>query len=346
MNHDHVYFVILAGGSGERLWPLSKKDRPKQLLPFLGKTSLLEQVIDRIKPLAQSKEHIIVVTNAEHEQIINDMIGDQIGAILTEPVGRNTGPAVARVCLELQKKDPDARVVILPADHFIPEKHKFYQVLDPALDYAAQHEQIVLFGLVPTFAATGYGYIQAGTERKAEQHESFNVVRFHEKPERVLAESYLARSDMFWNIGIFIARASVFIREFTQHAPELVAGVNLFMQGACLYQDLPNISIDYAVMEKSKNITVFVADFEWHDVGNLNTFLSIKSRYAPNDPLQIISIDEHDNLVSSDKKIIALIGVHDLCIVQTDDVIVVAARDRVESVKQVLGKLKERGGAG
>jgi mannose-1-phosphate guanylyltransferase len=343
---DHVYYVILAGGSGERLWPLSKQDRPKQLIPFLNNRSLLEQTIDRIAPMAKSKEHILVVTNTQHESVVDQMVGESIGGIICESVGRNTGPAVLRACLTLQKKDPEALVVMLPADHFIPEKQKFYQVLAPAIDYAAKQEQMVIFGLKPTFAATGYGYIQAGTERKSEQHESFNVARFHEKPERALAESYLKRQDMFWNIGIFVGKTSVFIQEFTKHAPELVSRVNLFMNGARLYHDVPNISIDYAVMEKSKNITVFVADFEWHDVGNLNTFLSIKSRYESPKEQNIVSVEAYNNLVSSDKKIVALIGVHDLCVVQTDHEIVIAAKDQVELVKQVLAELKKRGELG
>jgi len=335
-------FIFLAGGSGERLWPLSRKDRPKQLIPFLGNQSLLEQSIDRIASLASDKKNLIVLTNQEQSPAITQLVGDRVGDVMAEPASRNTGPAILYACLKSVSRDisDDPVLVFLPSDHFIPDAKKFCTALQKTIGYASNHDVIALLGLMPVFPATGYGYIQA----KISQDSCYPVEKFHEKPTLDVAQEYIRRDDMFWNIGIFIARRSVLLKEFQKHAPELFSGMQEYLAEKQVYKNLPNISIDYAIMEKSSNIVMLPADFEWHDVGNIKTFLDIKTKYGKKDEVsRVITCEGQNNSAITSKKIVACVGVSDVCIVETDDIILVVAKDRVEQVKQILGKIKELG---
>ncbi len=352
----NVYFVILAGGQGQRLWPLSTKKQPKPLIPFLGETSLLEQTIDRVVDLSDSKKNIIVVTAQEQLYSVKNLVGSKVGQIISEPEGRNTAPAILLSCLKIKEKSKDAVVVVLSADHFIPEKEKFQEYLKNAINFATENNEIAIFGLKPRYAATGYGYIQAdtstafsteqrrsigtGLDKKLETFESYKVLKFHEKPNQDVADLYIECSYMFWNVGIFVANLKTFLNEFETHQPELVEGIKGYLKTGQCYEALKSISIDYAVLEKSENVTVFPADFEWYDVGNLNVFLSLQEKHYKKQK-NIIDIDSTNNLVNT-KKLMVLIDVDDLCVVETDDVILVSKRDKVEKVKNVVGILDEK----
>lgn len=331
-----VIYVILAGGNGERLWPLSKRDAPKQIIPFLGDSSLLEQTIDRITSLIKTGDEIWVITTQAQQERIAQKIGNRVHKILAEPVARNTGPAILLACLQAQQTKQDCIFVVLPSDHFIPDKHVFCQNLVQAIEYARIHDDIALFGLVPTYPATGYGYIQAAC--KHEQGDCYHVARFHEKPDRDRAQVYIEQRDMFWNIGIFVGLASVFIREFVLLAPHLYDSVFTALYDETNYQHTESISIDYAILEKSVHTVVFPVQFEWYDVGNLYTFLLLNARFAPQGP--VISFHGQDNMASSSKKLVACIGVSDLCIIETDDVLLIAKKDMVEDVKALLATIK------
>jgi len=335
---EQPVFVLLAGGSGERLWPLSRKERPKQLIPFLGNKSLLEQTIDRIQSLVSDKKNLIVLTNQQQSPAVTQLVGKHVGTVMAEPASRNTGPAILYAC-ESKEISNDPILVFLPSDHFIPDTQKFCSSLQKTIDYASKHDVIALLGLMPTFPATGYGYIQA----KVSHENCYPVQKFHEKPTLDIAEQYIRRNDMFWNIGIFIARQSVLLKEFQEHAPELFSGMQSYLTGQKSFEKLPDISIDYAVMEKSSRIVMLPADFEWHDVGNIKTFLDIKAKYGNNEVSRVITHDGQNNSAMTNKKLVACVGVSDVCIIETDDVILVVAKDRVEQVKKVLGKIKEQG---
>ena len=335
----NIYFVILCGGSGTRLWPLSRKNRPKQLLPFLNNISLLEQTIDRIATLAQNKKNIGIITTQEQLSLIPKKILTKVGFTLQEPTGRNTGPAILYSCFEIQKNDPAAIVVFLPADHFIPDTKKYCSYLKKAIECAEQKNTIVTLGLMPTNPATGYGYIQASTQSVI-AGKAYGVKQFKEKPDRATAEKYLEQGDMFWNLGMFVSKVSLLIQEFETHVPEMFSCVKKFVESGMIppaagkgYEAAPAISIDYAVMEKSKNITIIPCDFEWNDVGNLNVFLSIQQKYEKTDT-QIINIDSKNNIVKTDKKIVSFIGLENICVVEDGDVLIIAKRDEVEKVKQ------------
>lgn len=333
-----VYAGIMAGGSGTRLWPLSDKNRPKQLMPFLHNNSLLDQAIERVMLLVTTPEKIFVVTSAEQEALIKQAVGNKIGFIVSEPEGRNTAPAILLSCYRVYQQDPEAVVIFLPADHFMPDTQAFAAIVAKATTYVAKYNNIALFGLKPRHAATGYGYIQ--TNSLINEQGFFSVAKFHEKPSIALAQAYADRHDMLWNMGIFVARASTFLQEFKTCAPMLDLVMQAYLQGACSYADLENISIDYAVMEKSINTVVFAVDLEWYDVGNVYTFLQLKEAYS-HDNATVINVDATENLAYSKKKHVVCVGVDDLCIVETDDALLIVKKDKAELVKQVPAKIKE-----
>jgi mannose-1-phosphate guanylyltransferase/mannose-6-phosphate isomerase len=331
--NSSIKFVILCGGSGTRLWPLSRKNRPKQLLPFLNNTSLLEQTIDRISTLATKTKDIGIITTQEQLSLIPNKIINKIGFTLQEPIGRNTGPAILYSCFKIYRKDPDAIVIFLHSDSFIPDTTKYCSYLKKAIAHATKHNDIVTLGLMPTHPATGYGYIQADAQ-KITAGQAYGVKQFKEKPDRATAKKYLAQGDMFWNIGTFVSKVSLLMQEFETHAPEMFSCVKKFIEKNNGYEVTPSISIDYAVMEKSKNIAIIPCDFEWSDVGNLDTFLSIQQKYEKNDT-RIINIDSKNNIVKTDKKIVSFIGLENICVIEDRDVLVIAKRDEVEKVKIV-----------
>lgn len=346
---QNVYFVILCGGAGTRLWPLSRKNRPKPLLPFLHNTSLLEQTIDRIIPLAKNKYHIGVVTTKEQIPEIRKTLGEKIGFGIVEPSSQNTGPAILYACLEIEKKDPNAIVVFLPADHFIPETEKFHLYVQKAIDHAKTHESIVTLGLMPTHPASGYGYIQAGAAHMGktkidnihfEAGKSYNVTKFHEKPSKEKAKSYIEQKNMFWNLGIFAGKVDLFLQEYEEHAQEMVICVATYHQTRQGYEAAPKLSIDHAIMEHSKNISVIPCDFIWNDVGNLETFLSLQQKYNQEQATNVIEVDGKNNIAQTNKKVVSFIGVDDLCVIEDGDVLVIAKRDQVDKIKDVREKVE------
>ncbi len=318
--------MVLAGGSGQRLWPLSTKKHPKHLIPFLNNKSLLEQTIERA-----NQENIWVLTNSNQLGIIQDSLPKLKENIVAEPTARNTAPAILWMCNKINEIDPNSVIVILPADHFIPEKEKFNQTINQAVKYANENSKIITIGIVPTEAATGYGYIQVD--------DAFNVIKFHEKPNIEKAQEYIKNKDMFWNAGIFVAKTEIFIKEFQTHAPALWENMQKFMQGSFQYSELENISIDYAIMEKSSNIALIPSNFEWHDVGNLSVFLNLKKRFEKNST-EIINVESYNNIANTSKKLVICVGVSELCIIETEDVILITKNNSVEQVKNVLPKIK------
>ncbi len=342
--------MILCGGGGERLWPLSRKKKPKQFINFLNNSSLLEQTINRIKPLIQYKKNLGIIINNNQSDLILESVLEKIGFVLKEPALRNTAPAVLYSCFHLKSLSKDAVVVFLPADSFVTENEKYCHYLEKAIKYASENEKIVTLGVMPTYPATGYGYIQAGLKdgEKIICGNVYDTFKFHEKPDLKLAEDYIQKEDMFWNIAVFISKVSVFLNEFEKNAPFLFNSMKNFLNNDIKYEDIKNISIDYAVMEKSKNVAVLPCDFEWSDVGNLEVFLRLQSRLSENkNGIKIINVDSENNLVHITKKelkkdkAVIFLGVEDICLVEDDNVILVAKRGDVEKVKKVLKKLRE-----
>ncbi len=338
-----TYAVILAGGKGERLWPLSRESKPKQLLPFVNNRSLLENSLDRLDGLIE-RHNRFIVTNKQQEKAIIALVGNHIHSLFIEPASRNTAPAILLSCLLLAQKNPNAVVVFLPADPYIPETKKFVAGISAALEYNAKHDVITLLGVKPRYPATGYGYIEY--KKDIQDAHVGAVLKFHEKPSLEVAQIYCSMQSMLWNIGIFCGRVSVFLREYQKYAPELYAGMqNYILSGDKNdYLSLPSISIDHALMEKSDKIYVVPVDFEWSDVGNLEIFLALQQEaQSKNARGNVIEIDAHNNLISSSSgKMVALLGVDDVCVVETPDALLIVKRSEAEKVKLIVQELKKK----
>jgi mannose-1-phosphate guanylyltransferase/mannose-6-phosphate isomerase len=332
---NKAYGVILAGGSGERLWPLSRMSKPKQLLVLESNKTLLTQALERLRLVDGIGS--VCVTSAQ--TFVPHLASYEIDGIFVEPVARNTGPAILYSCLKIYEKDPDAVAVFAPADAYIPtnDMHLFCQYVSRMIQFARERACITMMGVQPTYAATGYGYIEYYNARGMAS--LFKVHRFREKPSKELAQTYIQQSNMLWNIGMFAAPVAIFIEEFKQHAPDMLEAMRAYMSGDGLYEDIPSVAIDYAVIEKSENSWVLPANFSWCDVGNLEMFLSIK--YSKTKHIEnVIQINAHNSLVEVPKKLVVLVGVDDLCVVETDDALVIAKRSEVEKVREVVGQLK------
>jgi mannose-1-phosphate guanylyltransferase len=336
---NHVYVGILAGGSGERLWPLSRTNRPKQLIPFVNNQSLLEQTINRVlaNPLI-NKENVFLITNAHQASLIDESVKQKIGFIIEEPAARNTAPAILLACQKLIEKDPLAVVAFLPADHYIPDVAAFNEVLTKMIMHASTHREITLLGLKPRYAATGFGYIQISMQSQADG--AARVVKFHEKPNAKVADFYMHQEDFLWNMGIFAGQVKIFLDECITYSLDLFVGMERYLVGNLAYEELPKISIDFAVIEKSSRLSVFAALFEWYDIGNLQSFLSVQAQYSPGSS-HVLSLYSHDNLAMANKKVVAFIGVNNLCVVETEDALLIVNKDNIEEVRNILPAVKQ-----
>lgn len=343
-NSEHVFFVILAGGDGERLWPLSRKNKPKQLLSLYGNKTLLEQAVERASLLASSKENIWVTTSASHEVAVRECVGSSVGTILVEPSARNTAAAIVFSCEQIYQRDPSAHVVFLPADPFIPssEYEFFIDGIERALQFINKQESIVIFGIKPHYPTTSYGYIEYAQESEYEDLGIKKVINFHEKPLLSIAQHYLKKPCMLWNLSMFCTSVEFFLKEAELHCPAIVSGVRAACYNSDYYHTIDSAPIDKAIIEKSENIYVIPMDFIWYDVGNVGVFLSLREK-ANEEQKNVIQINAHNNLVNVPNKLVALVDVDNLCVVETDDALLISSRDTVENVKQLVTLLKKEG---
>ncbi len=350
------YALIMAGGAGTRLWPLSRKDRPKPLLPLVDiERSMFQISVERLYPLF-SPEEIFVVANEELTKGLREQAPDLPEAnFIVEPLGRNTGPAVGLGAIHVRNRDPGAVMVVLTADHFIADVITFRRVLDATVRLASSGS-IITLGIQPTFAATGFGYIERG-EKKAEINgiEAYDLKRFAEKPNREAAEAFLSTGCYSWNSGMFIWPVQRVMSEFAQHAPDIYVkleriaaaiGTSRYTQElAQMWPEMRSVSVDFALMEHvTQDACVIPVDMGWSDIGNFETLYHVLSPRGENvsvgpDPLLI---DTHRTLVYS-KRLVATIGVEDLIIVDTDDIVLVCRRDQAQDVRQLVERLQESG---
>lgn len=329
-----IYCVILAGGSGERLWPLSRHNLPKQLIPFHDQSTLLEHAIKRAQAITTS-ERIWLITTEHQAPIIDEKLGSMVGRILTEPVSRNTAPAVLMSCLEIAQRDPDAFIVFLPADHIISPLSMFVDALHNVFSHAQQNDDyITILGVKPSHPATGYGYIEHEDTPSA----PYQVTHFHEKPDLATAQEYVKKTNILWNIGIFCAHVQTFINQFRTYASAVFNGMQEYRTKKIGYHEFRSESFDCAVLEKSLKIRVHKAYFSWLDVGNLTTFLTLTNQTEQNN---VMSVQAHNNLISS-SKLVALIGVDNLCIVETDNVLLIVHQQETEKIRSIVHELKQK----
>lgn len=339
-----VYAVIMAGGAGTRFWPASRALRPKQLLPLTGGAALLAETVRRLAPLV-TEDRVIVVTG-EHlaEGTAKAVPGVPRAQILKEPAPRNTAPCIAWANAVVDKLDPDAVVAVLPSDHFIGDEPAFRTILERAIE-SARSGRVTTIGVVPTRAETGYGYIELGDEIDGGARQ---VARFVEKPDRATAEKFLAGKRHLWNAGMFFFRVKDMTALVAKHLPELAAGVAKISASAgtlaSVFPTLPSVSIDHGVMEKAEGLAVVPGDFGWNDVGSWQSAWELGTKDAHGNALEAssIAIDAKNNLVRS-KKVVAIVGVDDLVVVDTDDALLVMPRERAQDVRLVIEELKKKG---
>lgn len=338
----NCFFVILSGGSGERLWPLSRKNKPKQLIPFMQGKSMLEQTLDRLSLLATSKEQLGIVTTDQHAALINQLVSNKYGFMIIEPAARNTAAATILSCLKLQKQNSEAVVVICPADHFIKDDQLFMAQVEKAIEYIKKEQVIAILGVVPTYPATGYGYILPEMCDKKTEQVCYPVQAFIEKPSLTQAKMYLEQGNVYWNIGVYVAQVSVMLAEIERCSPDLYKAVVAYEQDGVNYRLIPSTSIDYALAEKSDKMVVLPCNFAWSDVGNLNSFLSHATFESAASASLVINSGGENNSAYSRKKAVAFVGVSDLCAVETDDVILVVKKSDAESVRALVQDMRGR----
>ena len=348
-----IYALILAGGSGERFWPLSRRARPKQLLRLLSDKTLLEDTLARLDGLVPH-ERILVLTNAEQESAVRKVLGRfPKENIVAEPAKRDTAAAVALGTGWVAARDHAATMLVLPADHVIANRAAFQETLTLAAGAAEETGELVTIGIKPTWACPGYGYIEQGKpvrlRKRTDTDTVHRVLRFREKPNLDLAESFLRKGNFRWNAGMFVWSVPTVLREFNRHAPELAdfisqsrAPKNFEKALRERFSTLPRISFDYAIMEKADRVLVVEAGFDWDDIGSwramANYFQKDKQGNAAN--CAITALDSSNNIVfEDDGTSIALLGVHDLIVVRTKDALLVCHRYEAEKIKNLIGKL-------
>ena len=345
--------VILSGGSGTRLWPLSRKQYPKQYLPLVGDNTMLQETILRLSGLDNLADPIIIC-NADHCFLVAEQcrqIDIKNPIILLEPVGRNTAPAIAAAALQSLKQTDDAVLLVLSADHVIQDVEAFHQAINIASNQA-QAGKLATFGIVPTEANTGYGYIKSS---KNNNDGAYKVEEFIEKPDLATAQSYLEQGNYLWNSGMFMFKATTLIDELTTHSPEIVTSVNDAVNKA--EQDLdfirldkqafelsPSDSIDYALMEKSDNVTVVPLDAQWNDIGSWSALYDIGTKDSNGNVIQgdVFTEDTTNTYIHSNGHMIATIGVQDLIIVDTPNATLISTKDKSQEVKNIVEQLQHK----
>ena len=350
---DSMYALILAGGSGERFWPLSRRARPKQLLPLVSDKTVLEETLARLEGLIPH-ERTLILTNAEQEKAVRKLLGNfPEENIVAEPAKRDTAAAIALGTGWVAVRDHAAIMVVLPADHVIANRAAFQETLTLAADAARETSELVVIGIKPTWACPGFGYIEHGQPIRLANHPDTDtihrVLRFREKPNPDLAESFIRRGNFRWNAGMFVWSVPTVLREFNRHAPELTdfisqvrAPGNFDTAFRERFNKLPRISFDYAIMEKADRVLVVEASFDWDDIGSwralANYFEKDKRENAAN--CAITALDSSNNIVFEENgTTIALLGVHDLIIVRTPDALLVCHRHDAERIKELIGEL-------
>jgi mannose-1-phosphate guanylyltransferase len=367
--------VILAGGSGTRFWPRSRKTRAKQVLTLSGETSMIQQTVERLLPVSKA-ENIWVITNECLRTTICGQLPElDCEHILSEPAARNTAPACALAAFMLERTKPDAVLGIFPSDHVVGDVKRFGEVVKAGVELAASGDRIVVLGVPPTRAETGYGYIERGAVADAEtvpsgDVQAWRVKRFTEKPDRKKAESFFASNAYAWNSGIFLWSAKTLTNAIRQYCPEMVEpleriaaayGTPEFEQVfAEEYGKCTDISIDFAVLEPrsrkgeaASEIYCLPADFGWNDLGSWSALHEYKADCAPQllwqknvmdsaDPSSI-TMDAGGNYIYAPGKVVSLIGVHNLIVVETEDALLVTTRDRAQEVGKIVAALRKAG---
>jgi mannose-1-phosphate guanylyltransferase len=360
--NSNFYPVILAGGRGTRFWPLSRKKRAKQLLALDGKQTMIQQTVCRLLPLCAPKRFWIITNDDLRPEILKQLAKLPKPQVVAEPVGRNTAPAIGLAAFLLLRENPDAVIGMFPSDHVIADEPAYRKTIEHGIEIAASGENIVVLGIRPNRAETGYGYIEAGSSFN---NNALRVRRFTEKPDVQKAAAFVAAGNYFWNSGMFLWSARTLANALSEHLPktavileEIAAafGTQRFASTfRRLYPKCENISIDYAVLEprsakgeQASNIFCLPADFGWNDLGSwtaLHEHHAARSKPLEGNIIHSIGefiLNSQGNYVHAPGKFVAVVGVNDLVVVETDDALLVTTRERAQDVGKVVKHLDEK----
>jgi mannose-1-phosphate guanylyltransferase len=348
-----MYAVIMAGGKGARFWPRSREKKPKHLLDIVSDKTIIQETVDRIRPIIPPDKILIVTGQSHAEELIRQLPEIPRENIIIEPVGRNTAPCIGLAALHIKRKTPDAVMLVLPSDHLIADENQFRKILGAAATMARRGDYLVTIGIRPTGPETGYGYIEQGREQAAIGGEKvYDVRSIREKPDLAQARALLVQGGFSWNSGMFIWKVSTILNALQQWLPDLYDGL-LQIEAALgssreaavvdqVYRQARSISIDYGVMEKAQNTLVIPGDFGWSDVGSWDALWEVSPRDEMGNVVrgQVINIDSRNCLVHSPGKPVALVGVEDLIVVETGDALMICKRGSSQDVKKVVDWLE------
>lgn len=351
----NLYCIIMAGGSGTRFWPRSRKAKPKQFLTIFGNESLLQSTINRFARFIR-EDSIYIVSNRGQKEVLEEQTARLPKKnLIYEPIGRNTLPAIGLAALYIAKNDPEGIMVVSPADHLIKNDELFQQSVTTAVQIADEKNGIVTIGITPNAPATGYGYIEIADEIKTGQTiRSFEVNRFVEKPKQETAIQYLSSGKFFWNAGIFVFKVSVFLKAVERHAPLIYTHFMKIAQTmdtpeyentlSELYPQMESISIDYGIMEKAGNVFLVQGDFVWNDLGSWEQVYQFgeKDKAQNASAGEVIFQDTKNSYAWASDGLLAVVGMDDVIVVKENNMVLVCNRTHAESMKQIVDELKSR----
>lgn len=348
------YAVMMAGGSGERFWPESRTSKPKQFLTLVGERSLIQQSYDRIQGVFPA-EQILVVVGKAHLKLAREHLSDLPAEnFIVEPQGKNTAPCIGLAAIHVRRRDPDAAMMVFPADHLIRGLEEFHRCLHKGFEWAYTDDHLVTVGILPSRPETGYGYVERDETAIDKDPSVYPVRRFVEKPTLEKAAELMESGHNYWNSGIFFWRANLILDKIRIYLPELYEGLITIDRCigteqeeqvmASVFESLPNISIDYGVMEKSEGILMIQGSFNWEDLGSWGALAGISSADANGMVItgNHVGVETTDCMIYGKDALIATLGVKDLVIVQSEDVTLVCDKNRTQEIKELLRQLKEQ----
>ncbi len=346
-----TFVVVLAGGEGTRMWPLSRSRRPKQLLQLNGPRSLIQQTVDRVLPLVGA-ERILIITEHSHAEALRAQLPElPDSSMVVEPTRRGTAPALLLAALHIKARAPEATWASVHADAFITRNDEFRRTLAAALEAAARGDLLVTTGVAPGFPSTAYGYIQRGEELgRIHGMPLCRVVRFVEKPDVETAQAYVRSGQYLWNPGVFVWKNAALLEAFKTHQPEIYDGLTSVPLSEIdrVYPEAKRETIDVGIMERARNVATIPSDFGWSDIGSWAELWELSSDRDAEGNVRlgsgrVLTADSHNNLIFADGRAVALVGVEDLVVVETADAVFVCPRARAQDVKQIVQQLQAEG---
>ena len=350
-----MYAVIMAGGRGTRFWPRSREKKPKHLLDIVSNRTIIQETVDRIKPLIKP-ENILIVTGKKHARELTRQLPEiPPRNIIIEPEGKNTAACIGLAALHIQKISESEVMVVLPSDHAIGDSRKYLALISTAVKVAEKEDALVTIGIKPSSPQTGFGYIEKGVQlSNSDTEEIFRVKSIREKPDFQKAQEFVQSGNFYWNSGMFVWKTSVILKAIERFLPDLNKGLIKIKEVMgtpkekstvpIVYKGLASISIDYGVMEKADNVFVLPGDFGWSDVGSWDALWDIAAKDNQGNALtgsgKAIFTDTEDSLVYSPQKLVALVGVKDLIVVETKDALLICKRGGSQDVKKVVDQLE------